>query len=245
MPFLAARSAPLGPVGPAVVEAAFYGFHPRLIRRSIPDAWELATPRAILDARRTSAAGVLRKVAPGIEETAVAVLPDLRQVIEAADPAGRPLFAANRDLGRDDDPVAELWQAATTLREHRGDGHIGCLVAEGIDGGESIVLFATDLGASPQYWQGMRGWTEDEWAATVERLTGRGLLDTDGLTPAGVALRARLEQRTDDLAAAPFAGIADPVALLRALKPQAQAVFAAGEIPERNLLGVDLDDVVL
>ena len=245
MPYFAARTAPLGAVGPAVVEATYYGFHPRLVRRSIPDAWELATPAAVLAARKTSAAGVLRKSVPGIEEAAAVVLPDLRQAIEAADPAGRPLFAANRALGRDDDPVAELWQAATTLREHRGDGHNGCLIAEGIDGAESIVLFATDLGAPPQFWQGMRGWTEEEWAAAEHRLTERGLLGADGLTPAGRALRAHVEDRTDVLAARPFAGVADPVALLRALKPLGQAVFDAGQIPRQNLLGVNLDDVVL
>jgi hypothetical protein len=31
------------------------------------------------------------------------------------------LFAANQQLPLPDDPVAELWQLCTALREHRGD----------------------------------------------------------------------------------------------------------------------------
>ena len=51
-------------------------------------------------------------------------LPLLRDVVGNASPFGRPLFAANRDVDAPPDPVAALWQAATTLREHRGDGHV-------------------------------------------------------------------------------------------------------------------------
>jgi hypothetical protein len=32
--------------------------------------------------------------------------------------------------------VSALWQAATSLREHRGDGHVAVLTAEGLNGFE-------------------------------------------------------------------------------------------------------------
>ena len=36
------RAAPLGAVGPAVVTATFFNFHPEMVRRAIPDAWLFA-----------------------------------------------------------------------------------------------------------------------------------------------------------------------------------------------------------
>jgi hypothetical protein len=35
--------------------------------------------------------------------------------------------------------VTVLWQAATVLREHRGDGHVAALVVEGLDGCQAHV----------------------------------------------------------------------------------------------------------
>ncbi len=54
--------------------------------------------------------------------------------------AGRPLGAPNAALPVPDEPLARLWHAATVLREHRGDGHIGALVAAGVDGCEALAL---------------------------------------------------------------------------------------------------------
>src|SRR6185436_10308201 len=59
MGYVASRAAPMGPVGPAVVEATFAGFHPSLIRRALPDAWDLATPEEIIATRFTAASQAL------------------------------------------------------------------------------------------------------------------------------------------------------------------------------------------
>ncbi|WP_051021194.1 helix-turn-helix domain-containing protein [Nocardia araoensis] len=42
--YFAFRAAPLGAVTPAAVQAAFAGFHPDMVRRALPEAWERATP---------------------------------------------------------------------------------------------------------------------------------------------------------------------------------------------------------
>ncbi|MHB8438112.1 MAG: SCO6745 family protein, partial [Acidimicrobiales bacterium] len=122
MSYFAARSAPMGPVGPAVVEATFYNFAPKLVRRAIPDAWTFATPDAVLEARlagaRDSLLGVLGDLARAPELKSLAAL--ARQALDGLDCAGRPLGAANRELPSPDDPVASLWSSATVLREHRG-----------------------------------------------------------------------------------------------------------------------------
>ena len=42
--------------------------------------------------------------------------------------------------------MARLFHAASLLREHRGDGHVAALMAEGIGGLEAHVLLALDMG---------------------------------------------------------------------------------------------------
>lgn len=76
------------------------------------------------------------------EATAVSadawVAQTLSEAIDGAPGGAVPLFLANRDLAQPEDPVARLWQLSTTLREHRGDGHVAAWTAEGfapVDGG--------------------------------------------------------------------------------------------------------------
>ncbi|RDI53013.1 SCO6745 family protein [Nocardia mexicana] len=229
MGYFGARSAPLGPVGPTVVEAVFYNFHPDMVRRAIPDAWKFAAPEAILDARRTSAARVLRELVPDSADIASQVLPTVTAAIDGAPACGRALFAANRDLPASDEPVEALWQAVTTLREHRGDGHFATLLAEGLDGCEAVVLFAADTGTTPDMWRELRSWSESDWAAAQSRLTARGLLtESGGITEAGRALRAHIESRTDALAATAYRDIPGAEAALGALVPAARTIRSAG-----------------
>ncbi|SDY05697.1 hypothetical protein SAMN05661080_02177 [Modestobacter sp. DSM 44400] len=67
---------------------------------------------------------------PGWRESAEASeAADLaRRAAEAVDVPGRPLAAANAGLPWPDAPHLVLWQALTTLREHRGDGHLAALL---------------------------------------------------------------------------------------------------------------------
>lgn len=232
MGYFGSRAAPLGPVPPGVVEATFYNFHPARVRRAIPDAWSFASPAAILDARSAAAAEALRRVVPHIGETAAALNPLLASVVEAADGAGRPIFAANRDLPQPEDPVAALWQAATSLREHRGDGHVAALTAEGLDGCEVHVLMAVAENTPPEILREARGWSPEEWDAATRRLAERGLLhDARGL-------RARIESRTDDLAVRPYRHLDDPARLLGRLTPLARGITSAGLIPFPNPIGL-------
>src|SRR3982751_3946900 len=83
---------------------------------------------------------------------------------DAVDVGGRVLAAANAALPPREDPYERLWQATTTLREHRGDGHVAALVSAGIDPVESHLLkiFA---GESPEEALKLgRAWDEQDWA---------------------------------------------------------------------------------
>ncbi|WP_067548639.1 SCO6745 family protein [Nocardia crassostreae] len=239
MGYFGARSAPLGPVGPSVVEATFYNFHPAMIRRAIPDAWSFATPEAILETRRTAAASVLHSLIPDLPALAARSLPHLQQAITSTSASGRPLFAANRDLPTLDDPTQAFWQAVTTLREHRGDGHIACLLAEEIDGCEAHVLFMAFSGGPASFWLENRGFTESDWAAARSRLEARKLITGDELTDEGRALRTHIESRTDALAATPYHAVPDIESLITLLTPAAKTIARSGAVPYPNPMGAD------
>lgn len=249
MGYVASRAAPMGPVAAGVVEATFFNFHPARIRRAVPDAWALASPDDIIDVRTTAAAAALRRLL-GDEpaaQLAQQVTPILTEAIERADGAGRPLFAANRDLQSPGDSVEALWQAATTMREQRGDGHVALLTGAGLDGCEVHVLASGDRTVDPELFQQSRGWSPEEWQAAVDRLASRGLVTGGGeFTAAGRELRDDIERRTDELAARPFEPLAEEViaGLSIVLEPAARRIAASGEINYPNPMGLPsvLDD---
>lgn len=241
MGYFACRSAPMGRVGPGVVEATFFNFHPDRVRRAIPDAWEIADPPEVLAARSSAAATALRRLLPDgdADRLAAAVAGDLDAAIDAGDGAGRPLFAANREVELPADPVEALWQQVTTLREHRGDGHVALLAAAGLDGCEVHVLFVAGDVERGRLHRESRGWTDDEWHAAIDRLAARGLVtDAGGLTADGHSLRDGIEARTDELASVPFARAGVTERLLDALGPAAATVEAAGDIAYPNPMGL-------
>ena len=241
MGYFGFRAAPLGAVDPGPVEAAFANFAPSMVRRSLPDAWEFARPDALVAARAAAAAVTLRRLCPDIESIAALANESLSDVIEMCDSVGRPMFAANRDVGPFDDPIAQLWQHCTTLREHRGDGHVIALAASAIDGCEAHHLIAAEQQLPHELLRDNRGWTVDQWGDAGRRLQRRGLIDVDGLTDAGRRLRAHVEAVTDSLAMAPLtAALGEQGAeqMIDLLTPATIEVAASGVLPFPNPMGL-------
>jgi hypothetical protein len=243
MGYFASRSAAMGPVPAEVVMATFYNFHPRMVRRAIPDAWGFAPPERVLAARVEGADAALRRLlgdwAGGPEVAEAAAL--ARQAMDGQDPSGRPLFAAHATLPWPAEPHLALWHAATLYREFRGDGHVACLTVEGIGGCEAHVL-AAGAGQLPgSFLREYRGWSDEEWAAAVERLKARGWVEDDGsLTDAGRAARDARERRTDELAMPPWRQLG-PVGcarLLDLLDPPVRLVVGGGGVPFPNPVGL-------
>lgn len=200
MGYFASRVAAMGPVSANVVAATFFNFHPRMVARAIPDAWQFSTPEKVLAARFASADAALRRLlgkqanAPEVAEAAALA----RQAIEACSVSGRPLFAAHLSLPWPTEPHLALWHAATLLREFRGDGHVAALLAEGLDGCEAHLTLAGTGSASRETIQPARGWSDEEWEAAQTRLVSRGWLDDAGrLTERGWAGRSAIEERTN------------------------------------------------
>ncbi len=240
MGYFAGRAAPFGAVGPEPVTATFFNFHPDRAARALPEAWSVATPADVWATRTHSAASALRRMDPTVAATAGRLVPGLRALLDGVPDAGRPLFAATRATGEPDDPVEALWYWCTALREHRGDGHVAALTAAGLDGCETLVLFAAVDGPPADLLRRSRGWSADQWAYAHDRLARRGLVDGAGATAAGRELRRWVEATTDDLAAMVTGRVAGPDgdALLAGLESVAGWVHAAGVIHHPNPMGL-------
>jgi hypothetical protein len=209
MVYFAGRAAPMGAVGPGVVTATFYNFAPSIVARHVPRAWTLATPEQVLAARSAAARASLTRLLGGEEAAAgpevVELTALLREACTALTPEGRALYAGHADLPWPVEPVLQLWHAVSLLREHRGDGHVASLLRHGLSGIEALVTHTvTGRGFTQQAAQATRGWSDEEWAGALARLSDRGLVADGGLTEDGVALRTAVEEETDALSAAPF-----------------------------------------
>ena len=106
--------------------------------------------------------------------------------------------------------LGEAWQACTTLREHRGDGHVASLLANRVGGAEAHLLAAATKAIPAEVLRDSRGWSEEEWDAATAALAARGLLHADGrATDSGRTLHAAVEALTDRLAEPAYAGLSD------------------------------------
>lgn len=242
MGYVAGRAAPLGAVAAPVVGATFMNFAPERIQRAVPEAWERTTPDAVLAARADAAAVALRQALPDADEHARRAVPLLEQAARAANCDGRPLAAANQAVMLPVDPVARMWQLCTTLREHRGDGHVAAWVSAGVTGLGSLVVAAGAGVVERDAMRAARGWSEAAWDAAAAALVDRGLLDDDGaLTPDGAALHLRVEADTDHSALPPFRdGLTETGLDLLAtvLRHPATQIGTSGVLPFPNPIGL-------
>jgi hypothetical protein len=242
MCYFAGRSAPMGAVGSGVVAATFYNFNPRLVGRAIPEAWELASPATVIGARFAAAdAALTRLLGPDVivSDDMITLAALVREASSACTPEGRPLYAAHADLDWPEAPHLVMWHALTLLREHRGDGHIAALNSAGLSGIEALVTHsASGKGFLAAFAQASRGWSQQEWDATVGELAARDLVvDECALTEAGQALRARIEEDTDRMAVAPweYLGEQRTEEVIRIGKVMSRTVLKAGAIPRAGV----------
>ncbi|TDD55033.1 hypothetical protein E1263_26420 [Kribbella antibiotica] len=240
MSYFGCRAAPLGAASPELVAALFYNFHPAMVARSIPDAWERATPAQLLEARLAAVDTAVRRLFPSDPpfERAAEVA---RRAADVAPVAGRALGAANAALPWPDEPHLVLWQATTILRESRGDGHVAALVAAELSPCQALVTASAAGGPTKETFDVARRWSAEEWAAASDDLRSRGLLSADGaLTDSGRALRQQVEDMTDALAETGWRALGDELtAELHDLVHPLSAVLMSGALlPPDNPMGL-------
>jgi hypothetical protein len=235
--YFAGRAAPLGTDAPAeVVDALFYSFAPGEVARHIPKVWALVSPEAAHSARQDGSVAALRRIlgdladGPGVTRAGDLLL----KAGTSAALEGRALYAALRTMPIPTEPVARLWHGANLLREHRGDGHVASLLAEGVGRTEAHVLLALAEGMRPEQFGRISHLPGAQLAAVVDGMRDRGLIGEDGeLTEAGRATKASVESRTDRLAAPAYVVLepAELDALVADLEPLAAAVLAGLDAP--------------
>jgi hypothetical protein len=230
--YFAGRAAPLGLVSAEVVDALFYNFAPGEVARHIPQVWSTTTPEAAIAARQLGCANALRRIlGDRLEDPAVARAAELLLKAATRPPLeGRPMYAALRALPVPDDVVGRLFHAAALLREHRGDGHIAALMAEGVGGLEAHVLFALDMDMPAEKFGRIHHLPAAQIAAVIDGMRDRALIGADGwLTQEGRAVKQRVDALTDDLAAKPYESLepGELDELMATLEPLAALLLAA------------------
>ena len=242
MAYFASRAAALGPVGPEVVTALFFNFHPLMVARSIPDAWAFATPDKIVAARLEVVDAALRRaLGDRIDTPEVAEAADIAlQAALAGEVAGRPLYAAHAALEPPAEAHLRLWFACTALREHRGDGHVACLTEAGLDGCEANVLSAAVGAVNGEVQKSFRGWSDEEWSEAEGRLEERGWINGGGLTNAGREVKEGIEAATDRLAAGPYEALGErgSTRLAALMAGFTSGLIESGDITYPNPMGL-------
>lgn len=245
MGYFAARSAPLGVVPAGVVTAVFYNFAADRVAKALPAAWDVAAPEEALRAREHGAVAALRRC--GVTDDDAGIAAELAaRAAAGAQVDGRALYAANRSLAWPSEPIPRLWHAATLLREHRGDGHVAVLTAEGLSGRECNVLHAAAGRVPEDMIKRSRDYDDAQWAAHCDALHRRGLLDAEGaITEQGRSLKQHIEDRTDALALTALDTLDDDEveALFGVLTPITRTVIAGGDLPTGTPMGLRRDDL--
>jgi DNA-binding MarR family transcriptional regulator len=232
--YFAGRAAPLGLAPAGVVHAVFYNFADGEVARHIPWVWGKITPQEAIAVRERGSATALRQRLGGLADS-----PDLVRIADLATRAavsapteGRALYAGLRTIDVPEEPVAQLWHAATLLREHRGDGHNAALLAHGIGGTECHVLLALSLGMRAEEFGRIHHLPKAQLTAVVDGLRRRGLVNTaGGFTGTGREIKERIEALTDELAAPAYdvLSVDELDELVAGLEPIAAAAQAADD----------------
>jgi len=193
------RAASLGSdVSAPVVVAAFGVFDAAMLTAVFERARTISTHDAILSARAAGAAAGLAAATAAVDMTLVEAFGDrLLAATDSLDGLGRPLFSGLRGLPVPADAHGRAWRAAELVREHRGDGHIGALVAAGLDMAEANVLTEMWLGYQLGEYSATRGFAAERLESAADALKARGWLDAHALTPTGRAARDEIELATD------------------------------------------------
>jgi hypothetical protein len=227
------RSAPLGRPAPSVVAAVMGAFEPGMITGLAVQAQAAADRDDVLRAREEATVEHLGELLA--REDVGAAAAQLRRAVEAlaGQVAGRPLFAGLVSMPWPESPLGQLWHAACTLRECRGDVHQAASITAGLSGTQMNLVTEYWVGWEHTAFTATRGWSADAMAAADADLVGRGLVAHGALTDEGRRLRDGIEERTDAALAPALAAIGDDLdALVERLDGWSARIIDGGAAPQ-------------
>lgn len=199
------RLAPLGDVPPAVAQSLMPFFPDPLVAKAVARSRASITADALRDLVHESMTEAAETVFGAWE--AVDELSELLVTAAAAcELAGRPLTAAWTSYHWEG-AAAQMFGAATILREHRGEGHWFALAAAGVSGAEAHIL--NQLRAGKTRDGVSHSFRLEQVEAIIAQLEARGWVSDDAVTEDGEQFRAAVEAATDDLDAAPWRAIGE------------------------------------
>ena len=231
--YFTSRGSLMGQVPGELVAAAFAVFNPVIVIPAVTAGWAITDASTVCDARRRGAIGQLERIVgakPGGIAQARATLERAASVLR---PEGRPLFAGTLSQSVPDTDLGAAWHFGDMLREYRGDAHTAAWISAGLDATEIGLLTELFWGLPLKSYSRTRGWSEDDYAAAIERLESRGLLKDGSFTPAGRELRESVEVHTDDQMRGVMTAIGDDFGrLIDQLTAWSNAVRALKGYPE-------------
>jgi hypothetical protein len=103
-------------------------------------------------------------------------------------------------------------------------------VTEDVGPIEALITSSGYGDGSVEFYQKNRAWSLGEWEAAVDRCRSKGWIDADGaLTPAGRALRTRLEDSTDRSVAPVVQSLGDDLErVIDVIKPISREIYLNG-----------------
>lgn len=198
--YIVSRAAPLAPAGHQAVAAAFYSISPFFIEFSIATAAACTTWDELAQVRDAAVVRGLREFVPEVCDGLAGLAEPLWAAADALPVSGRVLFAAHRQRARPEDPLLSAWLAVNCIREWRGDTHFAILAAEDIGATQAGLLHNARLNYPDGWIPRSRGSDDAAIEVALADLEERGLATNGRVNEAGLALRERIETRTDELA---------------------------------------------
>lgn len=197
--YIVSRSAPLAPAGHQAVTAAFYSISPVFIEFSLAVAQGCTTWDEISAVRDAAVVRGLHEYVPEICAGLADLAEPLWEAVDALPTSGRVLFAAHRQRPRPDDPLLSAWLAVNCIREWRGDTHFAILAAEDISATQAGLLHNALLNYPEGWIPRSRGSDDAEIEEALADLEARGLAKRGRVNRYGLALREKIEARTNQL----------------------------------------------
>jgi hypothetical protein len=207
--YFTSRGSLMGQVPGEVVAAAFAVFNPLVVVPAVTTGWTITDAATVRAARRDGAVAQLERILGGSPEGIARVRQVLGRAVAVLRPEGRPLFAGALSCPVPGTDLGAAWHFGDMLREFRGDCHTAAWISAGLDATEIGLLTELYWGLPLKSYSRTRGWSEDDYAAALGRLSSRGLVADGAFTDAGRSLREEVENRTDQQQAAVLAALGE------------------------------------